>query len=189
MNEMENNTLYTITVYTENHVGLLSQIALMFTRRKLNIESLSVSASALQGIHKFTITVECSERSVKNVVSQIEKRVDVVRAFYYRDDEIFSQEVALYKLSTPDLLAHGGISEIVSKFNIRVLEVNESYTIIEKSGSRERIQQLYDELLDYNLLQFARSGRVMITRSCVERVNLFLDEQQCRHEEEDEDKN
>ncbi|MFR9523974.1 MAG: acetolactate synthase small subunit [Rikenellaceae bacterium] len=175
-------TLYTITVYSENHVGLLSQIALIFTRRQLNIENLSVSASAVQGIHKFTITLECSERSVKNVVSQIEKRVDVIRAFYYTDCEIFTQEIALYKVSTPHLLAKGGIGEIVSKFSVRILEVNDSYTIIEKSGNRDKIQQLYEELSNYNMLQFARSGRVSITRSKVEEVSLFLEEQEKRRE-------
>ncbi len=174
------NTLYTITVYTENQVGLLSQIALMFTRRKLNIENLSVSASAVQGIHKFTILLECSERSVKNVVSQIEKRVDVVRAFYYVDSEIFTQEIALYKVSTPVLLSKGGIGKIVELFGVRILEFNESYTIIEKSGTRETIQQLYTELSHYNMLQFARSGRVSITKAKVEEVNKFLEEQEQR---------
>ncbi|MFI3265231.1 MAG: acetolactate synthase small subunit [Rikenellaceae bacterium] len=173
-------TLYTITVYTENHVGLLSQIALMFTRRKLNIENLSVSASAVQGIHKFTILLESDERSVKNVVSQIDKRVDVIRAFYYVDSDIFSQEIALYKVSTPDLLTKGGISEIVSRFSVRILEVNDSYTIIEKSGNRDKIQELYDELTNYNMLQFARSGRVSITKSNVEAVSIYLDEQEKR---------
>ncbi len=173
-------TLYTITIYTENQVGLLSQIALMFTRRKLNIENLSVSASAIPNIHKFTILLECSERSVRNVVSQIEKRVDVIRAFYYLDEEIFTQEIALFKVSTPDLLAKGGVGEIVSKFSVKILEVNDSYTIVEKSGTREKIQALYEELLKYNLLQFSRSGRVLITRSCVERVNIFLEEQEAR---------
>ncbi len=174
------NTLYTITVYTENHVGLLSQIALMFTRRKLNIENLSVSASAVPGIHKFTILLECDERSAKNVVTQIEKRIDVIRAFYYVDSDIFTQEIALYKVSTPTLLEKGGIAEIVNRFSVKVLEVNESYTIIEKSGNREKIQQLYDELTNYNMLQFARSGRVSITKSKVEEVSLFLDEQEKR---------
>ncbi len=179
---MENTTLYTITIYTENQVGLLSQIALMFTRRKLNIENLSVSASAVAGVHKFTIILECTERSVKNVVSQIEKRVDVIRAFYYTDSEIFTQEVALYKVSTPVLMSKGGVSDIVNRFSVRILEFNESYTIFEKSGTREKIMNLYEELSNYNMLQFARSGRVSITRSKVEEVSLFLEEQEKRRE-------
>ncbi len=173
-------TLYTITVYTENHVGLLSQIALMFTRRKLNVENLSVSASAVPGIHKFTIILETDERSVKNVVSQIEKRVDVIRAFYYTDGDIFTQEIALFKVSTPELLSKGGISEIVNNFSVRILEVNDSYTIIEKSGNRDKIQQLYEVLSNYNLLQFSRSGRVSITKSNIEEVDLYLKEQEER---------
>ncbi|MFI3333277.1 MAG: acetolactate synthase small subunit [Rikenellaceae bacterium] len=176
------NTLYTITVYSENRAGLLSQIALIFTRRQLNIETLSVSASAVQGIHKFTITLECDERSVKNVVSQIEKRVDVIRSFYYVDSEIFTQEIALYKVSTPSLMAAGGICRVVDTFNVRILEVNDAFTIIEKSGSRETIQELYEVLSHYNMLQFARSGRVSITKSKFEHVDIFLEEQELRRD-------
>ena len=53
---MTQQTLYTVTVYSENQVGLLNQISIIFTRRQLNIESLSVSGSAIEGVHKFTIT-------------------------------------------------------------------------------------------------------------------------------------
>ena len=75
--------LYTVTAYSENQVGLLNQIATIFTRRRLNIESLSVSASAIEGVHKFTITTYSDEETVSKLVKQIEKKVDVLRSFYY----------------------------------------------------------------------------------------------------------
>ena len=101
---MQDKTLYTITIFSENTVGLLSQVTSVFVRRQLNIETLSVSASALEGIHKFTITVFCDEDVVKKVVLQIDKRVDVLKAYYNTDEELIHQEIALYKLSTPDFL-------------------------------------------------------------------------------------
>ena len=79
--------LYTITALSENEVGLLNQISIIFTRRKLNIESLSVSASAISGVHKFVITTNCDEAMAIKVVNQIEKRIDVIRAFYYAEED------------------------------------------------------------------------------------------------------
>ena len=89
---MENEKLYEITAYTENQVGLLSAVAGIFTRRSLNIEKLLVYPSRIEGIHKFKILTRTDERRVKAVVAQMEKKVDVVRAFYEVDDERSSRE-------------------------------------------------------------------------------------------------
>ena len=167
--------LYTITVHSENQVGLLNQISIIFTRRKLNIESLSVSASAIKGVHKFVITVMCDEETVIKVVKQIEKRIDVIRAFYYTDEDIVYQEVALYKISTANLLEIGGLEKLVRKYNARVLEITRTYTIIEKAGHTDETQALFEALNMYGVLQFVRSGRVSITRSTVEHVDRFLE--------------
>lgn len=172
--------LYTITVHSENQVGLLNQISIIFTRRKLNIESLSVSASAIEGVHKFVITVMCDEETVIKVVKQIEKRIDVIRAFYYTDEDIVYQEVALYKISTPNLLEIGGLEKLVRKYNARVLEITRTYTIIEKAGHTDETQALFEALAMYGVLQFVRSGRVSITRSTVEHVDRFLEKQEKR---------
>ena len=80
--------LFTVTVFTENQAGLLNQISVIFYRRGLNIESLSVSPSSIEGIHKFTITCLSIRAMMERVVKQIEKRIDVLRAFLYTDDEI-----------------------------------------------------------------------------------------------------
>ena len=84
---MENEKLYEITAYTENQVGLLSSIAGIFTRRSMNIEKLLVYPSRISGIHKFKITTRTTEPLCKAVVLQIEKKVDVVKAFYEVDNE------------------------------------------------------------------------------------------------------
>lgn len=171
-------TLYTVTVYSENQVGLLSQISIIFTRRQLNIESLSVSASAIEGVHKFTITTWCDEAMISKVVKQIEKKIEVLKAFYYTDDEIVYQEVALYKVETERLLDDNRIEELVRRHNARILEVTRNYTVIEKSGHPEETQRLFEELSKYGVLQFVRSGRVSITKSTAERVSIFLEERE-----------
>ena len=177
---MTQQTLYTVTVYSENQVGLLNQISIIFTRRQLNIESLSVSGSALEGVHKFTITTYSDRETMEKLVKQIEKRIDVLRAFFYTDDEIIFQEVALYKVPTDKLLDDRSIEDLIRKHNARILEVNRTYTVIEKSGHPDETQSLFEELSRYDVMQFVRSGRVAITKSTVEHVSIFLQEQQYR---------
>ena len=177
---MTQQTLYTVTVYSENQVGLLNQISIIFTRRQLNIESLSVSGSAIEGVHKFTITTYSDRETMEKPVKQIEKRIDVLRAFFYTDDEIIFQEVALYKVPTDKLLDDRSIEDLIRKHNARILEVNRTYTVIEKSGHPDETQSLFEELSRYDVMQFVRSGRVAITKSTVEHVSIFLQEQQYR---------
>lgn len=177
---MTQQTLYTVTVYSENQVGLLNQISIIFTRRQFNIESLSVSGSAIEGVHKFTITTYSDRETMEKLVKQIEKRIDVLRAFFYTDDEIIFQEVALYKVPTDKLLDDRSIEDLIRKHNARILEVNRTYTVIEKSGHPDETQSLFEELSRYDVMQFVRSGRVAITKSTVEHVSIFLQEQQYR---------
>lgn len=177
---MTQQTLYTVTVYSENQVGLLNQISIIFTRRQLNIESLSVSGSAIEGVHKFTITTYSDRETMEKLVKQIEKRIDVLRAFFYTDGEIIFQEVALYKVPTDKLLDDRSIEDLIRKHNARILEVNRTYTVIEKSGHPDETQSLFEELSRYDVMQFVRSGRVAITKSTVEHVSIFLQEQQYR---------
>ncbi len=171
---MEKN-LYTITVFSENTPGLLNQITIIFTRRQLNIETLSVSPSALKGIHKFTITVETTEDMVKKVVNQIDKRIDVLKAYYHTDEELVSQEIALYKLSTAKILELESIEDIIRRYNARILELNKHNLVLEKTGKYQETQQLFDELQQkIGVLQFVRSGSIAIVKGKNERLSDML---------------
>lgn len=172
--------LFTVTVFSENQVGLLNQISIIFTRRCLNIESISGSASSVPGIHKFTVTCYSDRETMDKVVKQIEKRIDVLRAFLYTDDEIVYQEIALYKVPTARLIDGSNIEKIIRRHDARILEITREYTVIEKTGHRSETEALFLELKPYDLRQFMRSGRVMVSREATEQVSLFLDQQERR---------
>lgn len=167
---------FTISAFSENHIGLLNRITIIFTRRHVNIESLTVSGSAIPGIHKFTIVVNDTLEKVEKVVSQIDKLVEVLKAFYHFEDEIIHQEVALYKVPTAALISSNNIEMTVRKHSARILEVTSEYTVIEKTGHKEETQELFDELSKYGLLQFTRSGRIAITKSSTEAFAEYLKE-------------
>ena len=102
MNKQE----FTITVYTENQVGLLNRIAIIFTRRKINIDSLNTSPTEVESVHRFTIVINETEDVVRKLCRQIEKQVEVLKAYYNTNDELIWQEMALYKVPT-DVIADG----------------------------------------------------------------------------------
>ena len=167
--------LFTVTVFSENQVGLLNQISIIFTRRRLNIESLSVSQSALPGFHKFTITTITDEDTIEKVVKQIDKRIDIIKSFYNDDSDLVYQEIAMYKVATQDFINLEGTEELIRKYNIRILEINETCVIFEKTGHTDETQGLFEELSQkVKVLQFIRSGRVAITKSKIERLSDML---------------
>ena len=169
--------LYTITIFSENTVGLLNQITIIFTRRALNIKTLSVSPSAIKGIHKFTITIFSTQDVMEKVIKQIDKRVDILKSYYNTDEDLVHQEIALYKISTEKLLGLGSIEKLIRDHHIQILEMNDSSVVFQKTGHYAETQQLFDELnQSIGVLQFIRSGRVAITKSKVERLSDMLNE-------------
>ena len=164
---------YTVTIYTENQIGLLSQITNVFTRHGLSIWSLSAGATSMEGVHNITIVTSGLEKKVKESVQQIEKRVDVIKAFFYTHDKIVYREVALYKVATPSLL-EGDIESVLNRHHARIVERNKCFTVLQKTGTTEETAHLYDELKPYGILQFIRSGRIAISRAEQEPVVKFL---------------
>lgn len=167
---------FIISVYTENHIGLLTRITVIFTRRKINIESLTVSESAIKGVFKFTIVIKETEAQTIKVVGQIEKQIDVLKAFYHTNEEMIYQEIALYKVPIAPIYESNTIEKIVRKAGARILEITKDYVVVEKTGHKEDTQALFEELNKYKVMQFIRSGRVAITRDPLERLSEFLKE-------------
>ena len=171
------DTLYTIITYSENFAGILNQITAVFTRRQVNIESLNVCSSSTPGVHKYTITCYCSEETVKIITKQIEKKIDVLQARYYTSDQIFIQEVALFKLSTPQLLEQNEISKNIRLHSANIVEVNDTYSIVTLTGLPEDIDSLYNMLDSFGcVLQFVRCGAIAVTKNRRELLDEYLKE-------------
>jgi acetolactate synthase I/III small subunit len=156
---------FTITVYTENQIGLLNRIAIIFSRRKINIDSLNTSPSEVEGISRFTIVIDETEEVVSKVVRQIEKQVEVLKAYYNTADEIVWQELALYKVPTDEIAEKVKVERLLRQFGARAVLIRKDYTIFETTGHREETQTLLEVLEPYGLIEFVRSGRVAIIKA------------------------
>ena len=178
----EKKQLYTLLVYSENVTGILNQITAVFTRRQVNIESLNVSASSIEGVHKYTITAWSDADQIEKITRQIEKKIDVIKANYFTDDQLFIRETGLYKLSTQTVLENAEISRIIRRHDASITEVNPTYVIVMKNGKTEDILNLYYALNEFDcVLQYTRSGRIAVTRSTQEQVSEFLEEREELH--------
>ena len=162
---------YIITVFSENKVGLLSQITTVFTCRNVNIESLTTSESALAGIHKFTIVVRTDPEKIEKLARQVEKRIDVLKVFAFTSDEVVQQEIALYKVTRSR-----NVEQLVRRHNVRILEIDDDYIVVEKTGYKSETRELFELLQPYGVQQFVRSGTVAIVKSRRELLNEYLEE-------------
>jgi acetolactate synthase I/III small subunit len=156
---------FTVTVYTENQIGLLNRIAIMFSRRKINIESLNTSPSEVEGIHRFTIVINELEEVVKKLVRQIEKQVEVLKAYYNTNEEIVWQELALYKVSTDEIAEKVKVERLLREYGARAVVIRKDYTVFETTGQREETDKLVEVLEPYGLIEFVRSARVAIIKA------------------------
>ncbi|WP_088341062.1 acetolactate synthase small subunit [Robiginitalea sediminis] len=156
---------FTISVYSENHVGLLHRISGIFLKRHINIESLNVSKSEIDDVSKFTIVVYTTERWTTHIVAQIEKQVEVIKAYYHTDDETIYQESALFKIASHLLFDERQIQNIIKDSHSQIVTVSRDFFVLAKTGRRHEIDQMYQELEPFGIMQFVRSGRITVTKA------------------------
>ena len=159
-----NKELYTITIYTENNVGLLNRISAIFQRRRINIESVNVSKSEIKDVSRFTLIIRTTEEQIKKIIGQIEKQVEVIKAYFHADDETIYQQTSLFKLSSDLLTDNDEVQTIINNSQSRVVNVSKDFFVLEKSGSKQDIEELYDKLEKHGILQYVRSGRIAVTK-------------------------
>ena len=172
-NNMSTKKSFTISVYTENNIGLLNRISSIFQRRHINIESLNTSKSEIEGVSRFTILVTITEDQVRKIIGQIEKQIEVIKAYYNTEDETIYQESCLFKIKSDLLFEERQIQNIIKDSNARIVTVNKEFFVLEKSGRRSEVDLLYRELSVFGILQFVRSGRIAATKNAMEVTKII----------------
>ncbi|NNC69598.1 MAG: acetolactate synthase small subunit [Flavobacteriaceae bacterium] len=160
---MEEEKIFTVSIYSENNVGLLNRVSSIFLKRHINLESLTTSRSEIEDVNRFVIVAKMTETQVKKIVKQLEKQIEVIRAYFHTDEETVFQESALFKISTEHL--YDEVIQRKLKFRqANIVTITEDFFVIEASGSKNHVDKLYERLKPYGLMQFVRSGRIAITR-------------------------
>ena len=171
MNDLKKT--FTVSIYTENNIGLLNRISAIFLKRHINIESLTTSQSEIDSIFRFVIVVNVSETMIKSIIKQINKQIEVISSFYHTDKETIFLETALYKVKSKSLFDEKHIQKIIKKSQANMVTVSPNYFVIEKTGWRDETEKLYKELEPYGLLQFVRSGRISVSKEPMNISNIL----------------
>ena len=171
MNDLKQT--FTVSIYTENNIGLLNRISAIFLKRHINIESLTTSQSEIDSIFRFVIVVNVSETMIKSIIKQINKQIEVISSFYHTDKETIFLETALYKVKSKSLFEEKHIQKIIKNSQANMVTVSPNYFVIEKTGWREETEKLYKELEPYGLLQFVRSGRISVSKEPMNISNIL----------------
>lgn len=174
---------FTLSIFTENKIGLLNRVTIVFTKRKLNIESITASETEIKGIYRYTIVIHTTQELVEKVIKQLEKQIGVLKAIYYTADQVIYEEIALYKIKNPVKNNGFRIENVVRENFARVLSVEQDFIVIEKTGKKEETQELYDILEPIGILEFARSGRVAVTKPMKELSSYLRELEEFAHHE------
>ncbi|MBP9691014.1 acetolactate synthase small subunit [Candidatus Woesebacteria bacterium] len=156
---------YTITVFTENEPGVLYRIADLFLRRKINIESLTVSEIEDKGQARFTIVVYAEAALVEKIAKQLYRIIEVIKVIESSDEDLVAREIALIKVTAKDLKKRQEIEHLVSlSQSCRIIEVHSAYLVIEKTGIEAEIEDFHTLLIPFGVKEFVQSGRIAVFR-------------------------
>lgn len=172
---------YTIAVFSENRIGILNKLSALFSRRRLNIESITISETERKGISRHTITLITERKTVENLVKQIRKIIEVYTVYGYESHELIASETALFKLSTSGLELGSSLHSVLHKIGSKLLLLNEHFIIVEKSGTEKEILESFKELKPFGIIEFIRSGSVALEKN-VQSLGNYMPELEYNHE-------
>ena len=153
---------YTISAFTENSPGVLHRLTVLFTRRKVNIESLTVSETEKKGISRFTIVVYSERDLVEKIAKQINRIIEVVDVFVSENKDLLYKEIAFFRVQTETPQQRTEIEELAHRHGALVIFAKDNYLVVEKTGAEEQISSLFLLLEPFGIKEFVRSGRIAI---------------------------
>ncbi|GAA4297459.1 acetolactate synthase small subunit [Aestuariibaculum suncheonense] len=165
---------FTISLYTENNIGLLNRVSAIFQRRHINIESLTTSQSEIDDVFRFVIVVNITEAQAAKIVKQFEKQIEVIRAYYHTDEETIYTESCMFKIKSALLFEEPQIQNIIKDSNSRIVTVNKEFFVLEKSGRRHEIESLRRDLNVFGIMQFVRAGRIAVTKDEMRVTDMLM---------------
>ena len=155
--------IHTLSLFVNNKPGVLVRVALVFSRRGFNIESLVVSPGAEGRFSRMTITCRGAAADLDQVVRQLAKLVDVVHAIDHTGDQSYEVEIALVKLECA-LDRRTEILQIAEHYKARVVDYGSESLILQAYGSSEKLDALLDLLRPFGISELVRSGKLLMAR-------------------------
>ncbi|MGE5614059.1 MAG: acetolactate synthase small subunit [Bacillota bacterium] len=152
-----------LSVLVENHAGVLSRVAGLFSRRGFNIESLAVGVTENPEVSRMTIVVDGDDYTVEQVGKQLNKLIDVIKLKNLDNSESITRELSLIKVAA-NASTRSEIVQLVEIFRAKIVDVSKTTLTIEASGDGEKVAALEDMLKPFGIKEIVRTGTIAIER-------------------------
>ena len=159
----ERRVVHTISVYVADKPGVLVRVALVFSRRGYNIESLVVSPAAKGGFSRMTITCSGDPAILEQIIKQLAKLVDVVQALDHTGDASYETEIALVKIEC-SLSQRTEILQVAEHYGAKVVDYARDSLVLRVFGSSEKLDACIGLLRPYGIEELVRSGKILMAR-------------------------
>jgi acetolactate synthase I/III small subunit len=164
MENDDNRKRYTLSVLSENTPGVLHRITSVFTRRSVNIESLTVSETEKAGISRFTVVFLAESSHVPRLLEPVRRMVEVVDAVAHEDGQLLFKEIAFLRAGFASQDELELLRRRAEDLEARCVLVNGRSVVFEKTGTEEEIDLFKRSFRTHRILAFIRSGRIAIER-------------------------
>lgn len=161
---MNDKRVYTVIIFSQNLPGVLYRIADLFLRRKINIESLTVSELEEEKMSRFTIVVHVEPATIEKLVKQLYRIIEVIKVYEKTDDELLYLDTAMFKVSAKNNQSRMEIEDITRLSSAKINFVGSDYIVVEKSGTDEDIRNLLSLLKPLGIKESVRSGRIAVLK-------------------------
>jgi acetolactate synthase I/III small subunit len=161
---MEAGKTKVISVMVENKPGVLHSIANLFRRRNFNIESITVGATQQQDIARMTITVNADEKTLDQVIKQVEKQIDVLKVTELEQGNFVMRELSLIKVKIKDSKERSDVINFVEVFRGRIIDVSVDSLTVEITGGPDKIDAFLNLMKTFGVLELARTGITALAR-------------------------
>jgi acetolactate synthase-1/3 small subunit len=155
--------LHTISLLVRDAPGVLVRVAMVFSRRGYNIESLVVSPGARQGFSRITATCSGDASILEQMIKQLAKLVDVVHALDHTLSDRYETEIALIKIRC-DNESRREVLDVAEHFNAKVVDYNVDSLILRVYGGSEKLDAMISIFGDQDVLELVRSGKIVMAR-------------------------
>jgi acetolactate synthase-1/3 small subunit len=150
-----------ISLYAENRPGVLGRVTAAFTRRHVNIESLLVSASGVEGLHRFTVGVRVEASALERIALHLERQVDVVSVHVHPPQTTSLRALSLFRLPA-HVGSDVGLQAVVRRWAARFVHADDTCTVLEFTGLPEQSEALLHALRPWTVLEYANTGALAL---------------------------
>lgn len=154
--------LSNIIIWAENKPGVLYRILWLFRKKQFNIESATAGHSEIPGISRITITVSGNAQLIKNMCKQLMKLLEIIKVEDVMEDLLVARELALMKVAVSSKEEKNDILRVIEHFRGRAINFAKNSVVIEVTGDEAKIDAFYENMKEFNILEFVRTGRTAL---------------------------